>query len=78
MQEQGLGQLIDSMGIKHEVQPDEQVCGAVVLLTVQEPDGHVSLRCAWSDGMNWVERLGLLRAAERAELPEDGAHTWRV
>jgi hypothetical protein len=78
VQEQGLGQLIDSLGITHEVGPDEQVCGAVVLLTVAEPDGHVSLRCAWSDGMTWVERLGLLRAAERAELPDDGAQTWRV
>ena len=78
MQEQGLGRLIDSLGVTHDVRPDEQVCGAVVLLTVQESDGHVSLRCAWSDGMTWVERLGLLRAAERAELPDDGAHEWRV
>ncbi|GAB3258692.1 hypothetical protein [Nocardioides dilutus] len=78
MQRQGLGQLIDSLGITHEVRPDEQVCGAVVLLTVEEADGHMSLRCAWSDGMTWVERLGLLRAAERAELPDDGAQTWRV
>ena len=78
MQEQGLGQRIDALGIKHEVRPGELVCGAVVLLTVADPDGHMSLRCAWSDGMSWVERLGLLRAAERAELPEDGAQTWRV
>jgi hypothetical protein len=78
VQEHGLGQLIDSLGVTHEVRPDEQVCGAVVLLTVEEPDGHMSLRCAWSDGMTWVERLGLLRAAERAELPVDGASTWRV
>ena len=66
------------MGITQEVRPDEQVRGAVVLLTVEEPDGHLSLRCAWSDGMSWVERIGLLRAAERAELPGDGAHDWRA
>lgn len=78
MHEQGLGQLIDSMGVTHEVRPDEQVCGAVVLLAVQEPDGHVSLRCSWSEGMTWIERIGILRAAERAELPTDGAHDWRV
>ena len=65
----GSGDLIDSLGVPHEVEPDEQLCGAVVLLTVEEPDGHVSLRCAWSDGMTWIERIGLLRAAERAELP---------
>ena len=78
MQEQGLGQLIDSLGVTQEVRPGEQVCGAVVLLTVQDTDGQMSLRCAWSDGMSWVERLGLLRAAERAELPDDGAQAWRV
>ena len=78
MQAQQLGQIIDKMGVTHNVKPDEQVCGAVVLLAVQEPDGHLSLRCAWSDGMSWIERIGLLRAAERAELPADGANEWRV
>lgn len=78
MQAQELGQIIEAMGVSHQVRPDEQVCGAVVLLTVEEPDGHLSVRCAWSDGMTWIERIGLLRAAERAELPTDGAHDWRV
>lgn len=78
MQAQQLGQIIDRMGVTHQVRPDEQVCGAVVLLAVEESDGHVSLRCAWSEGMTWIERIGLLRAAERAELPTDGAHEWRV
>jgi len=73
-----LGRLIDEMGLTHHVKPDENVCGAVVLLAVEEPDGHLSLRCSWSDGMSWYERIGLLRAAERAELPADGANDWRV
>ena len=77
-QQQQLGELIDQLGVTQQVEQDETVCGAVVLLTVQEPDGHLSLRCAWSDGMSWIERIGLLRAAERAELPADGAHDWRV
>lgn len=68
---------MDSLGVTHEVKPDERVCGAVVLLTVEEPDGQLSVRCAWSDGMSWIERIGLLRAAERAELPSDGAQDWR-
>ena len=76
--EQQLGPIIDAMGVTHQVRPDEQVCGAVVLLAVEEPDGRVSLRCAWSDGMTWIERIGLLRAAERAELPTEGANEWRV
>jgi hypothetical protein len=73
-----LGELIDELGVRQQIDDDETVCGAVVLLTVEEPDGHLSLRCAWSDGMSWIERIGLLRAAERAELPADGAHDWRV
>jgi hypothetical protein len=73
-----LGELIDQLGVKQQIDPDEKICGAVVLLTVEEPDGHLSLRCAWSEGMTWIERIGILRAAERAELPSDGAHDWRV
>jgi len=73
-----LGDLIESMGVQHEIAPGETVRGAMVLLEVLEPDGHLSLRCSWSDGMSWVERIGILRAAERAELPSDGAHDWRV
>ena len=47
--------------------------------TVEEPDGHLSLRCAWSEGVTWIERIGLLRGrTERAELPADGAQDWRV
>jgi hypothetical protein len=77
-QQQELGALIDSLGVRHEVEPDERVCAAVVLLTVEEPDGHLSLRCAWSEGMTWIERIGVLRAAERAELPAEGADDWRL
>lgn len=73
-----LGELIDQLGVRQQIDPDEKVVGAVVLLTVEEPDGHLSLRCAWSEGMSWIERIGILRAAERAELPADGAHDWRV
>lgn len=77
-QRRELGELIDELGVRQHLDPDEKVCGAVVLLTVEEPDGHLSLRAAWSEGMSWIERIGLLRAAERAELPADGAHDWRV
>jgi hypothetical protein len=77
-QRQELGQLIDQLGVRQQIDPEDKVCGAVVLLTVEEPDGHLSLRCAWSEGMSWIERIGLLRAAERAELPADGANEWRV
>jgi hypothetical protein len=75
---QQLGEVLDQLGVKQQIDADENVCGALVLLTVEEPDGHLSLRASWSEGMSWIERIGLLRAAERAELPADGAHDWRV
>ena len=78
MAQRTLGEMVDQLGVSQQIEDGEQVCGAVVLLTVEEPDGHLSLRCAWSDGMTWIERIGLLRAAERAELPSEGAHDWRV
>jgi hypothetical protein len=78
MHDRQLGSIIDELGVTHQVGPDEQVSGAVVLLTVEGPDGQVSVRCAWSEDMTWVMRIGMLRAAERAELPADGAHDWRL
>src|SRR3954467_8871513 len=77
-QRRELGRLIDELGVRQQLDPDETVRGAVVLLAVEEPDGHISLRCVWSAGMSGTERIGLLRAAGRAELPADGAHDWRV
>ena len=64
-----LGELIDQLGVTQQIDPDEKVCGAVVLLTVEEPDGHLSLRCAWSEGMTWIERIGLLGQPNERSCP---------
>lgn len=74
---QDLGGLIDSLGVTHRVGEHELIASAVVLLKVVDEDGDVSLRAAWSDGMSWIERIGMLRAAERCELPPEGADGWR-
>ena len=76
-QRQQLGELIDSLGVAQRLADDELVEGAVVLLKVVDDDGEVTLRAAWSDGMSWIERIGMLRAAERCELPAEGANSWR-
>ena len=67
-----LGNLIDALGVEQTIKEGELVAGAVVLLKVVTADGEVLLRSAWSDGISWVERVGMLRAAERTELPPDG------
>lgn len=73
---QHLGDLIDSLGVTQRVRERELVASAVVLLKVVDEDGEVSLRAAWSDGMSWIERIGMLRAAERCELPPEGGDNW--
>ena len=62
-----LGGDLDGLGISHAPEPDEQIRGAVVLLKVVDDDGNVSLRAVWSPGLSWLERIGMLREAERAE-----------
>lgn len=66
-----LGDLIDSLGITHTPEDGELVAAAVVMLKTIDTEGRVALRLAWSDGMSWIERLGMLRAAEHIELPDD-------
>ena len=62
-----LGRQLDDLGVAHVPRADEQVRGAVVLLKVTDDDGNVSLRAVWSPGLSWLERIGMLREAERAE-----------
>lgn len=64
-----VGNLLDSLGIEHHPEPGELVASAVVLLKVIDAEGDVSLRTLCSDGLSWIERIGMLRAAEHVELP---------
>jgi hypothetical protein len=64
-----IGNLLDSLGVAHTPEDGEMVSDALVLLKVVDAEGYVSLRVAWSDGMSWIERLGMLRAAEANETP---------
>lgn len=67
LQREPLGEVVDSLGVTHQPEPGEQVQGAMVLLKVVDDDGHVALRAVWSGGLSWLERVGMLREAERAE-----------
>ena len=62
-----IGNLIDALGVEYTPRDDDLVSGAVVLLKVIQSDGSVRLHSCWSDGLSWIERLGMLRAAERDE-----------
>lgn len=66
-----IGPVIDGLGCEPILEEGDLVDAAVVVLKVVEPNGDVRLSVCWSEGMSWIERLGMLRAAERVELPRD-------
>jgi hypothetical protein len=63
-----IGSLIEALGVTYDPDPGELPCAAVVLLKTVDDSGRVGLSLRFSEGMSWIERLGMLRAAERIEL----------
>lgn len=69
-----LGQLVNSLGCEGTtLAEDALVTDAIVLLKCVGPDGGVSLYMAYSDGMSWIERLGMLDASAHAERRSNAA-----
>jgi hypothetical protein len=67
---QPIGQLIDSLGVTSTIAPDDLPVAALVLLKVVDATGDVRLILAYSDGMDWITRLGMLTAATASETPD--------
>lgn len=65
---EAVGQLIDSLGVKGTLAEGDLCTDAIVLMKVIDPDGDARLSVVWSDGMSWIERVGMLRIAEKIEL----------
>lgn len=63
-----IGEIVNGLGVTaNDLADDTLISDALVLLKCIQADGQVSLFMAHSDGMSWIERLGMLRAAERIE-----------
>lgn len=63
-----IGQIVNNLGCSAETLAEGVLAtDAVVLLKCVHPDGSVTLLLSHSDGMSWIERLGMLRAAERID-----------
>lgn len=62
-----IGDLIDGLGITARMDEGELISGAIVLLKVIDKDGDTRLSLAHSDGLGWIERVGMLRVAESVE-----------
>jgi hypothetical protein len=69
-QDPSIGQIIDGLGCKPTLKDGDLVAGAVTVMKVVEPDGSVRLSICWNEGMSWLERIGMLRAAEHMDLPD--------
>ena len=67
---QPIGQLLDSLGVTSTIAPDDLPVAALVLLKVVDATGGVRLNLAYSDGMDWITRLGMLTAATASETPD--------
>ncbi len=59
-----VGQVINGLGVTAEsITDDTLISDALVLMKCIQPDGSVTLLMAHSDGMSWIERLGMLHVA---------------
>ena len=74
-----LGDVCDKLGVTARLADDDLVTDVYAIVKVLEPDGTSRLVFAWSDGISWVERLGMVTAAQSIEAPrrscdcDDGA-----
>lgn len=62
------GEIIDGLGCTIEELPDDCLpAGAVVLIKYVAEDGDVGMLCSFSDGLSWLERVGMLAYANAIE-----------
>jgi hypothetical protein len=62
-----VGPFLDGLGITTSLEEGDLVPDAIVILKRVNAQGDVSLSVAWSEGMSWLERRGMLRVAEQME-----------
>lgn len=65
-----IGEQLDALGVRHHPDEGELVSGALVLMKVTSPDGHTYVRMANSEGLSWIDRVGMLQIAQIREDTE--------
>lgn len=63
MTDRPVGELLDSFGVVAELDDDDLVSDAVVLLKVVSTDGQVALTIACTPSLDWISQAGMLHAA---------------
>lgn len=66
-----LADRIAPLGIESGLADGDLVEAAVVLVKVVDPEGKVRLRIAWSDGLSWIERRGMIEIARDADIADE-------
>lgn len=64
MSDKPVGPVIDGLGVTLDLDDDDLVTSALVVAKVIAADGTVSLFLGESDGLCWIDRAGLLSAAQ--------------
>lgn len=67
---QSIGNLLDSLGLMITMGESELVSDAIVLVKVVDEEGEVTLREVGTSSLSWIERIGMLRAAENMDLAD--------
>lgn len=62
-----IGEIIDGLGVISSLEDGELVSEAMVIMCVIDEDGVERLAVAWSEGMSWIKRSGMLWEALGAE-----------
>lgn len=65
MTDQMIGDVLDGLGITLDLDDGDLVASALVLAKVVGEDGEVSLFVGQSDGLSWLEQIGLVTAAQQ-------------
>ncbi|GIF08674.1 hypothetical protein [Actinoplanes siamensis] len=64
MPDQPAGPILDGLGITLDLEDRDLVVSALVLAKVVKADGQVVLVIEDSEGMSWLDQLGLVSAAD--------------
>lgn len=65
MSEQKIGPVLDGLGVTLDLDDGDLVESVVVIAKVVDTDGQASLYLGDSEGMSWIDRIGLLAAAQQ-------------
>lgn len=64
MSMQAIGPVLDGLGVTLDLDDGDLIASALVIAKVVGPDGSVSLHLADSQGLSWIDQMGLLASAQ--------------